>query len=166
MANQCNTCGGYEGIVKCSFCPTMICKFCQRHHSEYCELLQKAKKRGEGPTVANAGLPPHRAGHTSPIEPVWEMEQKVGEQTQDGDITWTNVGPVSPIEVPSDVEQYVADIMEMRPLPARSGPTLQFYENPDPGGSVDIYKRTQAEAQAAAEIESALDAVKDLLNEN
>jgi hypothetical protein len=63
MSEQCNTCGSFDDIQKCSFCPTMICLNCKMNHEPMCEVLQKAKQRGEGPTIANVPVPEHRAGH-------------------------------------------------------------------------------------------------------
>jgi len=66
MNDQCNTCGAHQDIEQCAHCPTMICKRCKLNHGPLCEELQKRKKRGEGPTVANVPMPPHRSGHETP----------------------------------------------------------------------------------------------------
>lgn len=66
MNEQCNNCGGFDKLLPCSHCLTIICENCQMNHSGHCEELQKVKKRGEGPTIANAGIPEHRAGHIAP----------------------------------------------------------------------------------------------------
>lgn len=66
MNDQCNGCGSFDEISKCSFCPTLLCGRCSRRHSMLCEELQKRKKRGEGPTIANVQVPAHRAGHETP----------------------------------------------------------------------------------------------------
>lgn len=66
MNEQCNLCGGHKDLIKCSFCPTTICEICKRNHEPYCEEIQKRKKRGEGPTVANTHPPVHRHGHEAP----------------------------------------------------------------------------------------------------
>ena len=69
MATQCNTCGGFEKLHTCQHCSTIICEMCRLHHEPFCEQLTKVKKRGEGPTIANAPAPPHRAGHETPALP-------------------------------------------------------------------------------------------------
>jgi len=35
-------------------------------HAPLCEELKKRKRRGEGPTIANVPMPPHRSGHETP----------------------------------------------------------------------------------------------------
>ena len=47
MADQCNTCGGFEHVAKCSHCATLICEHCKRNHEPVCEQMQKRKRRGE-----------------------------------------------------------------------------------------------------------------------
>lgn len=67
--SQCNTCGANfstDTIDKCSFCPTLVCSRCRRHHEPFCEEIQKLKRRGQGPTIANVPVPPHRRGHETP----------------------------------------------------------------------------------------------------
>jgi hypothetical protein len=66
MNDQCNFCGSFEDILPCSHCLRDSCKRCQLNHAPFCEQVQKSIQRGEGPTVANAGLPEHRAGHVAP----------------------------------------------------------------------------------------------------
>jgi len=56
MNEQCNTCGSFADIVKCSYCPTMVCVRCKPNHERVCEEMQKRKARGEGPTVRNPGM--------------------------------------------------------------------------------------------------------------
>jgi hypothetical protein len=113
LNDQCNTCGGFENLTQCSFCPTTICSGCKVHHEPACEPLSRSRARGEGPTIANSGMPEHRAGHVAPpfvpadrpliripsaapVEPEWA--DKIGETTDDGIQTWVNAGPVAPVE--------------------------------------------------------------------
>jgi hypothetical protein len=66
MANQCNTCGGFDKLDVCMHCTTVVCERCKMGHAPLCEELKKRKRRGEGPTIANMGTPPHRSGHETP----------------------------------------------------------------------------------------------------
>ena|SRR5579864_5589660 len=68
MANQCNTCGGFEQLDVCMSCLTVVCEHCKPNHGYLCEELQKRKKRGEGRTIANIQVPPHRHGHETPAD--------------------------------------------------------------------------------------------------
>ncbi len=140
--NQCNTCGGYESIVKCSFCPTMICVHCKRHHQEYCELLQKAKKRGEGPTVANAGLPPHRAGHESPVETISEYDKMWGRGVE-----------FIPAPPTPEYRRFKEDVA----IPSRedAAPTMD---------QLPVYDILTGETKDRIDVQ--IDAVKDLQDEN
>ena len=63
---QCNNCGGFKDVTDCQHCATRICTYCRLNHEPYCEELQKAKRRGEGPTIGNVPVPAHRAGHETP----------------------------------------------------------------------------------------------------
>jgi hypothetical protein len=63
---QCNTCGGFERLDVCTHCTTVVCEQCKPNHGYLCEELQKRKKRGEGRTIANSQVPPHRRGHEAP----------------------------------------------------------------------------------------------------
>jgi hypothetical protein len=68
---QCNSCGAYDdsstrAVNACEHCSTLICTTCVPNHGYLCEELQKRKKRGEGRTIANSQVPPHRRGHESP----------------------------------------------------------------------------------------------------
>jgi hypothetical protein len=66
MNQQCQSCGSFETVTPCAYCPTLICMSCARNHSSLCEELQKSKRRGEGPTIANVPVPQHRRGHEIP----------------------------------------------------------------------------------------------------
>lgn len=66
MANQCNICGSFTLTEPCLYCPAFVCQGCKRSHGPYCDDMQKLKHRGAGPTIANAGVPVHRAGHETP----------------------------------------------------------------------------------------------------
>ncbi len=222
MDKQCQSCGSFETITPCEYCPTLICSLCARSHCPLCAALQKRKKRGEGPTIANVPMPPHRSGQeipepvppdrpkmlpmtakrkaavdailaqpyhpelaslsdptgfvtaltnvtgqdrhsipgyieapTTDLEIMWSQE--VHKTTADpAGIVWTNLGDASlmpPPLIEEQTEQVVCELMEMRPLPPRDGPTLQLFE----------YTPTKAAENEA--INQQLDAVKDLLAE-
>jgi hypothetical protein len=71
MDNQCNTCGGFEKLDVCLHCKAAVCSNCKQSHAPYCEMAQKMKARGEGPTIANIPQGEHRRGHelVPPTEP-------------------------------------------------------------------------------------------------
>ncbi len=146
--NQCNTCGGYESIVKCSFCPTMICVHCKRHHQEYCELLQKAKKRGEGPTVANAGLPPHRAGHEAP-EPVI--------------LPTIFIPSAAPVESSTEYDKMWGRGVEFIPAPPTQVHRRFKQEDAPTMNQLPVYDVLTGETKDRVDVQ--IDAVKDLQNE-
>ena len=71
----CNSCGAFDNISACSFCPTLVCGRCKARHEFVCEDNQKRKKRGEGPTVRNSGkmfvVPPPASVEETPGTPVF-----------------------------------------------------------------------------------------------
>jgi hypothetical protein len=107
--SQCNTCGANfstDTIDKCSFCSTFVCSRCRRHHEPFCEEIQKLKKRGQGPTIANVPVPPHRRGHETP-EPT---------------------PAPAPVETISEYEKLFGRGVEYIPAPPLSGPRLRVID--------------------------------------
>ena len=103
--DQCNLCGAFDdsttrAVNPCEYCSTPVCSLCFGKHNTFCKDLTAAKRRNQGPTVANTPVPQHRRGHevpptTGPDRPNWnpKVSKDVQETTQDGDIVWTNMGP-------------------------------------------------------------------------
>ena len=67
MESQCQSCGSFTDR-QCSFCSSLICLTCKANHEPFCEEIQKRKRRGEGPTIANVNQGDHRRGHETPID--------------------------------------------------------------------------------------------------
>jgi len=67
MESQCQSCGAFTDR-QCLFCPSLICLKCKANHEPFCEEIQKRKRRGEGPTIANVNQGDHRRGHETPID--------------------------------------------------------------------------------------------------
>ena len=67
MESQCQSCGSFTDR-QCSFCSSLICLKCKANHEPFCEEIQKRKRRGEGPTIANVNQGDHRRGHETPID--------------------------------------------------------------------------------------------------
>ena len=67
MESQCQSCGSFTNR-QCSFCSSLICLTCKANHEPFCEEIQKRKRRGEGPTIANVNQGDHRRGHETPID--------------------------------------------------------------------------------------------------
>jgi hypothetical protein len=66
MTSQCQGCGGFDKLDVCTHCTSVVCERCKPNHAPFCEELRKRKRRGEGPTIANAIIPEHRVGHIAP----------------------------------------------------------------------------------------------------
>ena len=70
MSNEvCNSCGAPDAISLCSHCgKTPLCIRCKPNHEPYCEVAQKMKARGEGPTIMGVPQGEHRRGHETPLD--------------------------------------------------------------------------------------------------
>lgn len=96
---QCNTCGGFEKLDVCLHCKTAVCTSCKQSHEPYCQVAQKIRKMGGGPTIANTPQSPHRAGHETPADAVryLSMPAVLG-ASYDLSVPSLDIVPVVPVE--------------------------------------------------------------------
>jgi hypothetical protein len=56
--NVCQGCGSQKDVMPCTHCLQPICGQCCRPHESICEMVQKRKARGQGPTVRHTSFNP------------------------------------------------------------------------------------------------------------
>ena len=75
MHPSCNSCGAFENLKGCKHCPTILCDRCRHHHESTCEVVQKKKASGQGPTVLRPDIYSSPVVHTPSAHPVSDADQ-------------------------------------------------------------------------------------------
>ena len=72
----CNSCGAYTDVALCPHCHRVdTCVRCRYHHESVCEVVQKKKASGRGPTVLRPDIYSSPVVHTPSAHPVSDADQ-------------------------------------------------------------------------------------------